>query len=365
MATRRVFDGDGHVFEDNEAIGKRMPDLYRRWKYAHGIFSKSSWFPALGHLHTPTGTNPPGAFGGGNYVGIPEWLRFFEQTGIEASALYPTDALTVGSIANADYAISVTRAYNDWLCETYVQKDKRFLGMALLPLQEPQAAVEELRRAVQMLGFAGAMLPTTGLKGHLGSKEYWPIYQEASRLGCALGVHGGNHIGFGMDSMNVFAPAHAIGHALGMMIGLGGLVFNGVFDKYPGLRIAFLESGVGWLLFCIERFDASHRAFLPLDLRGELLQLPAGQSIQDYIIRLAREDRLFVGCEGDELMLADAIRVVGVRPFFFSSDFPHEVNADLCRHHIEEVEENAALNDADRAAILRENAARFYRTPRA
>lgn len=361
----QVFDGDGHVFEDSEAIGRRMPDLFRRWKYAHGIFAKSSWFPALGHLHTPTGTNPPGAFGGGSFVGMPEWLRFLDATGIEAAALYPTDALTIGSIQNADYQISVTRAYNDWLCETYTQKDKRFLGMALLPLQEPQAAVEELRRAVQVLGFPGAMLPTTGFKGHLGAKEYWPIYAEAERLGCALGIHGGNHIGFGMDSMNVFAPAHAIGHALGMMIALGGLVFNGVFDRYPGLRIAFLESGVSWLLFCIERFDSSHRGFTPLDLRGELLQLRNGESVRDYIVRLAREDRIYVGCEGDELMLAEAIKVVGIRPFFFSSDFPHEVNAGICRHHIEEVEENTALDAAARAAILRENAARFYRQARA
>jgi predicted TIM-barrel fold metal-dependent hydrolase len=360
MAQIRIVDADGHIFEDTAAMGKRMPKIYRDWKYAHGLFASQPWFPPLGHLHTPTGKNPKGAFGDGKPVGVEEWMAFIDATGIERAVLFPSSGLTYGHITNGDYAIAVARAYNDWLAETYVDRSDVFQGMGLIPMQEPEAAIEELRRCVVELNMTGIMLAGTGLKGHLGSKEYWPVYAEAERLGCPLAVHGGNHIGFGMDDMNVFAPAHAIGHPLAMMIGLGGLVFNGVFDKFPGLRIGFLESGVAWLLFCIERFDSSHETITPLSWRDELLQLPEGQTIRDYILGLISKGQIFVGCEGDELTLAAGIKTVGNAPFMFSSDFPHEVNTEKCLDHLEEIFEHKELSDDDRNAILHGNADRFY-----
>ena len=111
--------------------------------------------------------------------------------------------------------------------------------MALIPMQEPQAAVEELRRAVKELGMVGAMLPSTGLPNHLGAIEYWPVYEEAERLGCCLAVHGGAHSGIGLDYMNVYTPVHALGHPFGITISFAGILFNGIFDRYPGLRMAF------------------------------------------------------------------------------------------------------------------------------
>jgi len=82
MTQARIIDADGHVFEDAEAMGKRMPKLYRDWKYAHGIFAGQPWFPPPGQLHSPTGTDPPGAFGDGGHVGVEEWMRFMDATGM-------------------------------------------------------------------------------------------------------------------------------------------------------------------------------------------------------------------------------------------------------------------------------------------
>jgi uncharacterized protein len=73
------------------------------------------------------------------------------------------------------------------------------------------------------------------------------------------------------------------------------------------------------------------------------------------------EDRIFVGIEGDELSLAEAVRVVGNKPFLFSSDYPHEVDAKTCKKELEELRENTELNSSDKEAILFRNAERFYR----
>ena len=95
----------------------------------------------------------------------------------------PPSGLAFGKIVSRDWAIDVARGYNDWLYHEYMKKSPRFKGIALIPLQEPQAAVEELRRAVKELGMCGAMLPSTGIQANLGDQRYWPIYEEAESIG--------------------------------------------------------------------------------------------------------------------------------------------------------------------------------------
>jgi len=236
--------------------------------------------------------------------------------------------------------------------------------MGLIPLQEPAEAVIELRRIVRDLGFSGAMLPSTGVNmPHLGSDKYWPIYGEAERLGCAIAVHGGSHEGMLMDDLSPYAPANALGHPMSQMICFAGIIFNGIFDKYPGLRIGFMEAGSAWLLTCMERFTGSWESHVQYDPRGRFLQLRKGEKIIDYILRHIDEGRIFVGCEGEELTIAEAVRIAGNKPFVFSTDYPHEVDAETCKHELEELRENPQLTDNDKEAILSRNAQRFYQLP--
>jgi predicted TIM-barrel fold metal-dependent hydrolase len=357
MQRMRIIDGDGHLFEDAEAIARHLPSIYHDGRSYANIFRI---FPPLDHLHTHIGRLLPGAFNNGNPVGPKEWKEFLEEVGIEQTVLYPTAGLSYGKIVNRDWAIAVTRAYNDWLAETYLADSPVFKGMALLPIQEPEAAVEELRRAVTQLGMLGAMLPSTTFVGHIGQKQLWPIYAEANRLGCCLGVHGGCHEDFNLDDMNVYAPVHALGHPFGQMVSFAGVVFNGLLDKFPNVRWAFLEGGVAWLLVALERFDRSWETHVDYNPRGELIQLREGERVSDYVRRHIKEGRIFVGCEGEEPDLAHAIRSVGSEPFMFSSDYPHEVNAAMCKHELAELLENEEISEADKAAVLYRNAQRFY-----
>jgi len=356
MRARRIIDGDGHVLEDAADISRRMPSYYRD----RGELGMFRLFAPLDHLHHHVGKQPPEAFGGGKPVGPHEWHQFMEYTGVERAVLFPTNALSYGKIVDPDWAIAVARAYNDWLCETYLQVDERFQGMALIPIQEPDAGVEELRRAVLELGMRGAMLPSNGIKGHVGAKEYWPIFAEAERLGCALAVHGGIHDQYGMDHMAPYAGVHALGHPIGLMIQFVGIVLNGVLDRCPTLRVGFLEGGVAWLLLALERLDRSYETHIPYDPRGENVQLRPGERVSDYVRRKVKEGQIFVGCEGHEPDLAHAVRTLGAEPFIFSSDFPHEVSPRTCKDEIDEILEADDLSDAAKDAILATNAERFY-----
>jgi predicted TIM-barrel fold metal-dependent hydrolase len=179
-------------------------------------------------------------------------------------------------------------------------------------------------------------------------------------LGCAIGVHGGAHENLGLDDLTPYAPVHALGHPFGQMISFGAMVFNGVFDKFPNVKFGFLEGGVAWFLVCLERFDRSWETHVQHDPRKRFLELRPKEKISEYIARQVDAGRIFVGCEGEEPDIAHAIRRIGNKPWVYSSDFPHEVNNEFCKHEIEELLENTDISDADKAAFLHSNARRFY-----
>jgi uncharacterized protein len=351
-----VIDADGHVFEDNVAIYARMDEPYRNEQQ----FPGQSPFPQLDHMHLPRGKTPPGAFD--LRVKRLEWLQFAQDLGIEAAVIYPTYALGYGRIQNPHWANAATRAYNDWVTEVYCSNDSPLKAMALIPMQDPVLAAAELRRAVNVLGTPGAMLPSTGLRHYLGDEEYWPVYEVANELGCTLAVHGGAHQDLGLDRMRTFPPVHALGHPFGIMANFASMVFNGVFERFPNIRFAFLEAGVSWLLVCLERFGGSSSAFQAWAPDVERQRL-TGSALTKMVLEKLRSGQIFVGVEGDEIGLSAAVQIVGARPFVFSSDYPHEVNADLCRHEIEELLENDAISQADKEAILYDNAALLYGLP--
>src|SRR5581483_10576152 len=249
----KIIDGDGHVVEDHAAITARMPKEYRE--------------------------------------------RFGAARGP-----YPPNGLSFGRVVSLDWAIELARAYNDWMRDEYLSKSSRFQALGLIPLQEPPEAVKELRRIVNELGFCGAMLPSTGVMGaqnHLGDEKYWPIYEEANRLGCCIGIHGGVHDHMGLDDMSPYAPVNALGHPFGQMVNFAGILFNGVFDKYPRVRFGFMEAGSGWFVNCIERLERAWNSHVQYDPRGRFLKLREKESVTDYIKRHVDEDRIYVGVEGD------------------------------------------------------------------
>jgi hypothetical protein len=351
----RVIDGDGHIIEDARAIVAHMPTQYRE-VFEH---KPESIFPPLDHLHSGRAVQTPPDRDQRPVVGPEGWAAFLDDIGIERTVLYPTRALAYGHVQSYDYATVIARAYNDWLAETYVQADDRFNGIAIIPMQDPEEAVKELRRAVNELGFLGAMLPSNGLPHLLGAKPYWPVYAEAERLGCVLSVHGGAHDNFGLDHLNMYVPVHALGHPWGQAINCASIVYNGIFDQFPGIKIGFLEGGIAWLLLCLERFHSSHEThfqYMPSGTPG----LREEQRPDRYIVDQIDAGRFFVGCETEELTMPFALKIVGNKPFFYSSDFPHEVTNASCLADIEELIESDELTEDDKVGIMSGNAERYY-----
>lgn len=349
-----MIDGDGHIFEDIPAIVARMPAEVLKTP----IIGMQGPFPPLDNLHQALWQTPPQAFE--DPGGVRGWSDFLDSAKFTAAVLYPTIGLAYGRITDKDLAIYTCRAYNDWLSETYCKTDSRFKGLALIPMQDPAAAVAELNRAVTQLGMVGAMLPPTGLPMLLGQDYYWPVYEEANRLGCAIALHGGAHQNMGMDNQGVFAAVHALGHPFGLMLNFSDMLVNRIFERFQNTRFGFMEGGLAWFLMIMERCSGSYGAFKPTDPRGNYLNIGDDEKVSQRIVEYISAGRLYVGVEGDEPALGYAINTYGSEAFIFSSDYPHEVNKETIEHEIDELMENDEISDGDKANVLAANAQRFY-----
>jgi len=349
-----IVDCDGHIVESVPELAEFMSERIR----SHALKpsrNRQGVFPSLDGMHFALreGRDPkrerltaseyrPGS--------AEDWLAFLEKAGIERTVLFTSEGLSVGFIQIPGYAVEVCRAYNDYVYHRFAKVSDRLRPMALIPMQDVAAAVRELRRAVEELGLPGAMLPSTGLPLHLGHELYWPIYEEAERLDCALAVHGGSNLeGAGLDTFTNFTASHILHHPIPLMVALVSFIYHGVFDRFPRLRVAFMEGGCGWLASILDRAERDENYFDPKDQ-------PRLKAIEYF-----KSGRILIGCEGSENALAYLARRAGIQAFAYASDYPHEVDLPAAKHEIEEIAEREDLSREEKGAVLGENAKRFFK----
>ncbi|HWP35656.1 MAG TPA: amidohydrolase family protein, partial [Thermodesulfobacteriota bacterium] len=338
-----IVDADGHVVEQDARIRPYLDEPFR----SHPDITSLPFFPSLDGWHRAARRI---ADGKGKRIPAPDaraWLAFLDEAGVAATVLYPTHGLAFGLIKDREWAAVLARAYNTWLAEEFLKADPRRLkGVALVPLQDVDEAVRELRRAVGELGMVGAVLPAVGLRRPLGDPYYDPFYAEAQALGCMLAVHGGPAQQLGFDFFERLVEARTLSHPFAQMIQLTSLVLSGTLERFPALRVAFMEAGAGWVPFLLERLDREWRS------RASPLRQPPSA--------LLRSDRIFFHCELDEAMLPAAVETLGADRFVCASDFPHEPPHEF----VEALEAFQARPDLPAAAkrkILSDNPRRLYR----
>jgi predicted TIM-barrel fold metal-dependent hydrolase len=342
-----IIDGDGHIYENDEEIFDYLEPPYRGKRTLRGF----SFWPSIdgfhrGAIHAHMGLHKSFE------TNAPMWLEFLERTGIGQTVLYPTAGLGHNLIRDPEWAIALARAYNNWIFDRYVKQSPQLRGVALLPLQDIGAAVDELRRAVEDLGALGAVLPAVGLHRPLGHAHYDPLYAEAVRLGCPLGVHGGPAQMLGLDSLEFFAQVHTLAHPFAQMIQMTSIFMSGVFDRFPDVRIGFLEAGISWLPFLVGRMDRSFKARKRPEFVGGVESVPSS-----YL----GGGNVYFTIDPGEPGIEPALELLGEDNLFFASDFPHEVNVEGCQEEMQELRD--ALTPAVQRKVFTDNPCRFYDLP--
>lgn len=306
-----VIDADGHLQERTSDIRKYLepPWDQRPTGFSPGdqpwdrdIFGKIQRFPGYTRDLGPAQQ-------------IELWLKIMDDSAIEEAVVFPTGAASVANLREPDFAVAACRAINTHLSKDYDALSDRIHVVGVLPLQQPDEAAKELRRAATELGLVSFELIATGLPFALGDRFYDPIYEEALRLNVPLCVHGSpsHSQEFGAGGLRTFNEVHTFMFPAGILLQFTSMIFQGVPIRFPGLRLSFLEIGGTWLPYWLDRMDEHW------ELRGDF-EAPLLKKKPSDIVR---ESPIYATIEEAESLLPQTVEYLGDGHLMYATDIPH------------------------------------------
>lgn len=247
---------------------------------------------------------------------------------------------------DARHGVEMAREVNDETAAIVAEHPDRFGGFAFLPLQDADASVRELERAVRDLGLVGAAVSTHVDGEDWDSERLFPILHAANDLGALVFVHPSSVRARKMlDKYHLF---NMIGNPLETTVAIGSIIFAGVLDRLSDLRLVFAHGG-GYAAFAAGRFD--HGAQVRPESKGTR-RPPA-----DYLRQLYFDDLTH-----SPLALRYLVDLVGIEHVVLGSDFPADMGY---RDPVGWLERAPLLDDAEKQLILGGNLERLLGLPRA
>lgn len=250
---------------------------------------------------------------------------------------------------NDEYAAALSSAVNDWQAEEWLARDSRLRASIVVPYEAAELAAAEIDRAAATPGFIQVLLFPRS-REPLGRRRYWPIYQAAERNGLPIGIHFAGIAGNPATSSGW--PSYYIEDHTSMsqafQAQLISLIFEGVFERFPDLRVVLMEGGFGWLPSLLWRMDS-----LAERLGEEVPQLTWRPS--EYVRRHIKLTTQPMEEPEVPRHLLDVIEQVGEDMLMFSTDYPHWDFDDPERAF------QVRLPDQLKRKILHDNAAAFYK----
>ncbi len=254
----------------------------------------------------------------------------------------------------ADKAAPVARAFNDRVAEAIAAHPTRFTGFAALPTADPNAAANELSRAVTELGFSGALVNGRTQERFLDDQFFWPMFESAEALGVPIYLHpmpppkavyDAYYSGFG-DDVGFMLAAPAWGWHIETGLHAVRLILAGVFDRFPGLQIIIGHMGEV-IPFMLTRIDNTLAGGTGLERPKITTEL----SVKEYFHR-----NFHITTSGlfTDPPLRCAIDTFGADRIMFAVDHPFSNGAEARRFL-----DQAAISDEDREQIAHATAERL------
>jgi len=336
-----VVDGDGHVTEPVEVFLSHInehaveevrlmgpPEYYadlcptdvERMQKQPFVSGLDGFLPLLNSAGRPTDDvffggfryedGPPGGFDGRAR------LETMDAEGIDVAVLYPSMGLVMGNFGSLSMAATMSRAYNDWLAGYCSADPGRLIGVGCIPLVDVTRAVAELEYCVGSLGFKAAFIrPNLYGNRTLDDPHFDSFWNAAQRLRVPIGLHpaglwdlpGAARLFKFPNMLYVTCAAFP----LDSIVSLTFLMYGGVLERFPELRVIILESGADWIAHWLDRLDHYWEVFPSLRPNAPLRP-------SEYFRR-----QCYVGFGCDETLLPLIVKRFGYDRVLWASDFPH------------------------------------------
>ena len=367
MKRESIIDCDGHLLEPHDlweryiegALRAKAPRLVKDRQGGVRIAMEGRLYP-----------QPEGK--GKGFPGLPEaWYRIDEKgrvesheivrpqsrlkamdtDGIDVAVPFPTLGLYTVDARDPELNAAICRAYNNWLHHEYLAADRsRLIGIGMVTLRDVKAAVAELQRCVTDLGFQGVYLRPNPVDGRgLEDPAHDPLWAEAERLGVPVMFHEGTDGQLptaGLDRYDNFFMTHMISHPFEQMRAALSMIAGGVLERFPRLKVAFLESGCAWLPFWLHRMR-EHWEKRPQEV-------PWLKSDPVAVFRR----QCIISCDPDEATIPAVVDYIGEDHVCWASDYPHW--DAIFPRAVEELRKHmSGLGEGAQRKILGENARRF------
>lgn len=371
----RVIDSDLHVLEPREVFEDYLDPAYSEqaplYMGSAGTSNRNWWM--VGDKPIPPWAMSEDVMGPQHFLAsrnaeiyAPLTARGYDAScaleamdieGIDVAIMFRTFAHMVVSIDDLEpaYATALCRAFNDWLADYCAADPERLKPAAIVSLHDPDLAAEEARRAVEEKGHIAVVLLPMPVHGrYVNAPECDSLWSTIERLGVPAAFHGTS----GGDS-NDFVANRFVGHPnyrtlnhaasfpLELMLAMGAMTAGGVLERFPHLRVAFLEGNCSWLPWWLHRLDDQWKKYGG----GETVRLSALPS--EYFKR-----QCFIGTDVDEDLLPTVIEEIGDDNIVVSTDYPH---VDGAFPHAVDTFLDLKIGDASKRKILGENCMRLYR----
>jgi predicted TIM-barrel fold metal-dependent hydrolase len=364
MSLNRVLSADSHVVEPADVWTSRIDARYRDRaphvvKEANGI--KGDFFVCEGLQpfsvsgFAVAGVDPR-EYSDKMAKGYPgvrpgSWdpvqrVKDQEIDGVQGEVLYTSLGMFLYGIEDGGLRAASFRAYNDWLAEFCRHDPRRFAGIALIPMDDVQEAVREVRRCAD-LGLKGGLIWGIPPEDRTYDNPVWdPLWAAAQDTAVPLSLHiltGRKGSGIGSSVMKSYPSLpHAIERSL------SDLLFGGVLERFPRLRIVSAENDIGWIGHYLQRMDHAYEKYRYLE-KTTAIPEPPSFYFRRQVHATFQDDRIGVLTR----------EYAGVDNLMWASDFPH---SDSTWPRSKEViaRDFAGVPESETQKIIADNCAALY-----
>jgi predicted TIM-barrel fold metal-dependent hydrolase len=273
---------------------------------------------------------------------------WMDAMGVDIACLFPTAMLHLGLHPQVEMEVSLARAYNRWVTEKVLAGQPRLCSMLYLPLNSPDDALKIIEEFGEKKGVVGFMVTSSRYRP-VHDNAFMKVYAALEERRLPLSFHAGyNWPDQAMSQLNRFISVHALGFTFFNIIHLTNWVINGLPERFPKLKVIWIESGLAWVPFLMQRLD---NEYMMRTSEAPLLKRKPSDYMREMYFSSQPMEMV-----NNKSMLEETFKMINAETqLLYSSDYPHW-DMDLPST----IYDLPFLNETAKRNILGENARRLF-----